>query len=63
MASMKKKPSLADAMAESVDATPDSEGSGDYDAASDELADVLGVPDDKRDAFREALEAAVMSCR
>lgn len=35
----------------------------DYDASLDELAAVLGVPETKREQFREAFEAAVMSCK
>ena len=35
----------------------------DYGASVDELADVLGVPKEKREKFRAAFEAAVMSCK
>ena len=59
----KKKPGLALAVmvgAKKGAAKPEGDS---YGAAVDELADVLGVSDDKRDAFREAFEAAVMSCK
>jgi hypothetical protein len=62
------KPSLADVSIDAmdpdadadVDAGPETEG---YEAAVSELADVLGIPDDKMGAFRDAFEAAVMNCR
>lgn len=59
---MKKPPSLADV---ALDAEPDTEDvDGDaYTAAVDELADVMGIGEDKRDAFRSAFEAAVMSVK
>lgn len=62
----KKKPGLSLVIAmggkkPASEAEPD--GDEAYGAAVDELADVLGVSDDKRDAFREAFEAAVMSAK
>jgi hypothetical protein len=60
-----KKPGLALVIAAGGkpkgEAAPESDDS--YGAAVDELADVLGVPDDKLDAFREAFEAACMACK
>lgn len=44
----------------------DSEDAADMaedEAAYDELASVLGVPEAKREQFREAFEAAVMCCK
>lgn len=64
MAGPAKKPGLALAVmvgAKKGAAEPDDDDS--YGAAVDELADVMGVAEDKRDAFREAFEAAVMSCK
>ena len=60
-----KKVSLADVAAmPSTDDDESAEGSGaaSYDAAVSELADVLGVADDKLDAFKAALEAVIMTC-
>lgn len=60
----KKKPSLAEVTAKLPVADEDEDGDMDgYAASVDELADVLGVADDKRDTFRSAFEAAVMSCK
>lgn len=58
-----KKPSLADvAMAPDPEGEPEDDG-GAYDASLDELAEVLNVPADKMDAFRESFMAACMSCK
>jgi len=40
----------------------DDEG-GEYSAIVDELADVLGVADDKKQDFADAFKAAVMHCK
>ena len=59
----KKKPGLALVVAVGK-GKPKAEPDGDeYSAAVGELADVLGVPEDKLEAFTEAFEAAVMSCK
>lgn len=59
-----KKPSLADvALEESGDEEEAPESGDDYGVAVDELAEVLGVTDDKMQAFRDAFQAACMSCR
>lgn len=61
-----KTPSLADvAMPSEDDLAPDStpDVGDDYSASVAELADLLGVPDDKRDAFSTAFQAAVMTCK
>ena len=45
---------------------PDEEEDGDGEAeteALDELADVLDVPEDKREAFHEALRKVIETCR
>lgn len=63
-ADAKKKPGLALAVMVGAKKGADAPKEDDsYGASVDELADVLGVSDDKRDAFREAFEAAVMSCK
>lgn len=62
LALMAAKPSLADVALDEEPDTDDIDGDA-YSAATDELADVLGVSADKRDAFRAAFEAAVMSCK
>jgi hypothetical protein len=62
----KKKPSLSMVVGigkPTEDKESPEEDAGEYDASVDELADVLDVPDAKRDAFRDALQAAIMSCR
>ncbi len=64
METAKKKPALAAVPAiGKPKAKPAAVDDGAYSASVDELADVLGVSDDKRDSFREAFEAAVMSCK
>lgn len=62
---MKKKPGLALAVMVGAKKGPatKAEDDDDYSASTDELADVLGIPEAKRAAFREAFEAAVMSCK
>lgn len=57
-----KKASLADVAMMNEPDTDDVDGDA-YTAATDELADVLGVPAERRDAFRSAFEAACMSCK
>jgi hypothetical protein len=64
---MAKKPSLALVIAgkgEPDGDEPDGdEGYSDSeDAAADELADAAGVPEESRDAFKEALHAYVQAC-
>lgn len=44
------------------DEESDDEG-GEYSAIVDELADVLGVADDKKQDFADAFKAAVMHCK
>lgn len=57
----KKKPSLALVVGKGkADEEPEEDGDG---AMLDELADVLGVADDKRSDFAEAFRAAVSSCK
>jgi len=58
------KPSLAD-VALDDDMAPDSTPSvgDDYGASVAELAELLGVPADKVDAFSTAFQAAVMTCK
>lgn len=46
-----------------ADDESESEDAGEYDASLDELADVLDVAAEKRDAFMDAFKAAVMSCK
>lgn len=61
-----KKPSLAEV---SADAAPPSDpmlsddDTSDYDAAVDELAEDLGVGDDKLENFRASFKAAVLSVK
>lgn len=62
MKAVPKKPSLADVALDAEPDTDDLDGDA-YTAATDELADVLGIEADKRDAFRSAFEAACMSCK
>ena len=64
-----KKPSLAVVIEETRKGKTDDEApaneSGeneDYSTSLAELADVLDVPDDKRDAFSDAMRAVVMAC-
>jgi len=63
----KKKPSLAVLIGmgkgPADDKESQSEDMDEYSASTDELADVLGIPEEKRDAFRDAFQAAVMSCK
>lgn len=64
-----KKPSLALVISAGKkgdadeEAPPSSKELDDYGASLDELADVLGVADDKRQDFAEAFKAACMSCK
>lgn len=62
-----KKPSLAlvvgKGKADDDEAPPSSKEMDDYGASLDELADVLGVADDKREDFADAFKAACMSCK
>jgi hypothetical protein len=59
----KKKPSLA-LVVSTGKGKPASKSDGDsYGAAVDELADVLGVADDKMEDFKAAFEAAVRTCK
>ncbi|AKU97004.1 hypothetical protein AKJ09_03668 [Labilithrix luteola] len=71
MASESKKPGLALVIGvgkdkgrskEDDDSEPDMDDE-DYQASIEELADVLDISDDKREAFRDAFQAAVMSCK
>jgi hypothetical protein len=55
------KPSLALVISGSKPEVDDDEQT-EHDAAADELADAAGVPEDKRDAFKEALHAYVDLC-
>jgi hypothetical protein len=59
---MAGKPSLADVALMTEPDADDQDGDA-YAASVDELADVLGVSADKRDAFRSAFEAACMACK
>lgn len=61
MADAKKKPGLALVVGLGKP-KPEEESSEEYSAAVEELADVLGVAEEQRGAFRDAFEAAVMSC-
>lgn len=63
MADAAKKPSLAMVIGLGKGKAEPDDDDEDYDAAVGELADVLGVPEDKVDAFKSAFQAAVMSCR
>ena len=65
MEAAKKKPGLALVVSMGkAKGEGESEGSGEeYGAAVDELADVLGVAEDQREAFASAFEAAIMSCK
>ncbi len=63
MADAKKKASLALVVGVGKPKAEKEEPDESYSASVDELADVLGVAENKRDAFREAFEAAVMSCK
>ena len=56
-----KKPALA--LVVSAGKDDSSKDLDDYGASLDELADVLGVADDKREDFAEAFKAACMSCK
>lgn len=63
-----KKPALALVVSagkgkDDDEAPPSSKDMGDYEASLDELADVLGVADDKRKDFAEAFKAACSSCK
>lgn len=61
-----KKPALAlvvSAGKSKGDEAPASKDMDEYGASLDELAEVLGVADDKRGDFSEAFKAAVMSCK
>jgi len=63
-----KKPSLAVIIAsgkgkKSDDDDEEYDEGGDFAAAADELADSLGVDEDKRESFRESLEACIRICK
>lgn len=59
-----KKPSLAVIIASGKKRPDDEdEGDGDFAAASDELANIVGVGEEERDAFRDALEACIRACK
>lgn len=70
-----KKPSLAVIIASgksgksgkgkepSTDDDEDYDEGGDFAASADDLADMLGVGDDDKSAFRDALEACIRSCK
>lgn len=62
MASTPPKASLADVAMMTEPDEDDLDGDA-YTASVDELADVLGIGADKRDAFRAAFEAAVMAVK
>lgn len=57
-----KKPSLAMVLGGGDPVEPDDDDEG-YSAAVDEVADLLGVSAEKKDAFKSAFQAAVMSCK
>jgi hypothetical protein len=64
MDAAKKKPSLGAVVVEIGSAKKPAKDDDDaYAAAVDELAEVMGVSEEKLDAFREAFQAAVMSCK
>lgn len=58
-----KKPSLGEVAVDVSDVDDTDDEAGEYDAAVDEVADLLGVSEDKLEAFRDAFKAAVMSCK
>lgn len=61
-----KKPSLADVAADSAppsDPMLSDDDTSDYDAAVDELAEDLGVSDEKLANFRASFKAAVLSVK
>jgi hypothetical protein len=62
MAEDAKKPKLALVASVGKKAAEDDDEDDDS-AALDELADVLGVAEGKREAFKAAFEAAVMCCK
>jgi hypothetical protein len=45
------------------EAPPSSKDMGDYDAVIGELADTIGVSEDRKADFAEAFRAAVQSCK
>lgn len=59
-----KKPSLGEVTASPMEGlSGDSDEDDSYGAAVDELAEVIGVPEDKLPAFAAAFKAAAMSCK
>jgi hypothetical protein len=65
METAKKKPGLAlvVSVGKGKPEPKKSEASDEYSAAVDELAEVIGVADDKMADFKAAFEAAVMACK
>lgn len=58
-----KKPGLALVIGTSKGEPDGDEDTGEYSAVVDELADAIGVHDDKKADFAEAFKAAVMACK
>lgn len=63
MAASEKKPGLAVVISAGKSKVDEGDEDESYGASLDELADILGVSDDQREAFSDAFKAAVMSCK